>query len=66
MRTLARSIEPGVPDPVREWRLERLEQAGYPPDHARVLSGRRDVDLHLAVRLLQLGCPVETAVRILL
>ena len=49
-----------------EWRLERLKRAGYPDEQARVLSERGDIDLHLAVRLLRLGCPVETALRILL
>lgn len=53
-------------DPVRRWRLERLRAAGYGPTDALVLSGRADVDLHLAVRLLRDGCRVETALRILL
>jgi hypothetical protein len=51
---------------VRTWRLERLEAAGYPSEDARVLSERHDIDLHLALRLLERGCPVETALRILL
>lgn len=53
-------------DPVRHWRLEELARAGYPPFDALVLSRRSDVDLHLAVGLLRSGCPVGTAVRILL
>jgi hypothetical protein len=53
-------------DPVRRWRLQELRRAGYPLVDALVLSGRADVDLHLAVRLLEAGCPPETAVRILL
>ena len=52
-------------DPVRQWRLEQLERAGYPSYDAQVLSGLTDVDLHLAIRLLGLGCPVATALRIL-
>jgi hypothetical protein len=52
-------------DPVRRWRLEELERAGYPAPDALVLSGRADVDLHLAVKLLEDGCPVATALRIL-
>lgn len=52
-------------DPVRRWRLRQLERAGYPPSDALVLSGR-DVDIHLAERLLAQGCPVDTAMRILL
>lgn len=53
-------------DPVRRWRLEQLERAGYPPSDALVLSGREDVDVHLAARLLRQGCPVPTALRILI
>jgi len=52
-------------DPVLAWRLEELERAGYPPFAAQLLSRRPDVDLHAAIRLLREGCPVETAVRIL-
>jgi len=53
-------------DPVRQWRAEALIRAGYPPWDALVLSLRGDIDLHLAVELLQRGCPPETAMRILL
>ena len=53
-------------DPVRRWRLEQLERAGYPEHDAQVLSERTDVDLHLAIHLLMLGCPLPTALRILL
>ena len=53
-------------DPVRRWRLEELRRAGYLSGQAVVLSGRSDVDLHLATKLLRDGCPVETAMRILL
>jgi hypothetical protein len=48
------------------WRLEQLEAAGYPPFQASGLSERADVDLHLVVRLLDQGCPVTTALSILL
>ena len=54
------------PNPVRAWRREQLVAAGYPAAAAVVLSERDDVDLHLAARLLARGCPVETALRILL
>ena len=53
-------------DSVRHWRLEELERAGYTPLDALVLSGRPDIDLHLAVEMLEQGCPTETAMRILL
>jgi hypothetical protein len=53
-------------DWVRQWRLEQLERAGYPATQALQLAGRLDIDIHDAARLLQDGCSVETAVRILL
>jgi len=56
---------PGPHDWVRQWRLEQLERAGYPSADALLLSGRLDVDIHEAARLLRSGCPVRTAVRIL-
>jgi hypothetical protein len=57
---------PKVTDTVRRWRLETLIAAGYPRHDALALSERTDVDLHRAVQLLECGCPVETALRILL
>ena len=33
---------------------------------ALVLSARPDVDVHHAARLLALGCPLQTALRILI
>jgi hypothetical protein len=53
-------------DSVRRWRLQELRRAGYPLVDALVLSRRAEVDLHVAVRLLEAGCPPETAIRILL
>ena len=51
---------------IERWRQDALERAGYPADAARTLAGRHDVDLHRAVELLQRGCPLETALKILL
>jgi hypothetical protein len=48
------------------WREEELERVGYGRETARNLAERTYVDLHLAMDLLQKGCPAETAVRILL
>jgi hypothetical protein len=53
-------------DRVRRWRVEELERAGYPPAAALVLGDDPEVDLHVAVGLLGAGCPIETAMRILL
>lgn len=48
------------------WRIEQLESAGYPPASAVVVASHLEVDLHAAVDLVHRGCPVETALRILL
>lgn len=48
------------------WREEELERVGYGRETARDLAERTYVDLHLAMDLLQKGCPADTAVRILL
>jgi hypothetical protein len=48
------------------WREEELERVGYGRETARHLAERTYVDLHLAMDLLQRGCPADTAVRILL
>ena len=50
---------------VVSWRFEVLFRAGYTRNQAFQLA-RRDADLHLAVQLLERGCPVETALEILL
>jgi hypothetical protein len=52
-------------DPIIDWRLEQLVEAGYDADDALMLVLRRDVDLHQATRLLRDGCPVEIALQIL-
>ena len=52
-------------DDVTSWRLERLVAAGYDGEAALVLALDRDVDLHLAVSLLERGCPPDTALQIL-
>ena len=41
-------------------------EAGYPRREAHELSELPDLDLHLAVRLLERGCTVETTLQILL
>jgi hypothetical protein len=47
------------------WREEELERVGYGRETARDLAERTYVDLHLAMDLLRRGCPVDTALRIL-
>lgn len=51
---------------VELWRTEELKAAGYGHRAAERLAARHDVDLHLAVRLLERGCPPELALEILL
>lgn len=50
---------------VERWRAEELERAGYGSDAAAELAMRNDIDLHLAVELLQKGCSAELALAIL-
>lgn len=47
------------------WRLEQLLFAGYNSEQAYELAARREVDLHLALRLLRDGCAPELALAIL-
>jgi hypothetical protein len=51
---------------VAHWRLEQLQRAGYDETAALVLADLAHVDLHLAIDLVENGCPADTALRILL
>ncbi len=51
---------------IQRWRAGELERAGYDAPDAAELAGRADIDLHLAVELLERGCSPSTALRILL
>ena len=48
------------------WRVEQLRRAGYPARAASKLAKHRDVDLHLAIELLDRGCRPALAIQILL
>ena len=50
---------------VLSWRFEVLFRAGYSRNQAFQLA-REGADLHRATELLERGCPVETAIEILL
>ncbi|MGZ4380101.1 MAG: hypothetical protein ACXVZ2_04255 [Gaiellaceae bacterium] len=52
-------------DRVLRWRLQELHRAGFGFQDAVLLALSPDVDLHLATDLLGRGCPVDTALRIL-
>jgi hypothetical protein len=51
---------------VIRWRVAELTKAGYDWPASMLIAARSDIDLHLAGRLLDGGCPVDTALRILL
>jgi hypothetical protein len=51
---------------LQRMRLESLRRAGYGLRSALLLATNRGVELALAARLATLGCPEETALRILL
>jgi hypothetical protein len=51
---------------IEAWRAEALERAGYSAQEAAEIAARTDIDLHQAVGLLENGCPLDLALRILL
>ena len=53
-------------DQVERWRSDTLRRAGFDPEAAAVLAASHEVDLHLAVTLLERGCPAGVALQILL
>jgi hypothetical protein len=59
-------IEETEIDRVERWRTEALERVGYDTDSAALLGSRHDVDLHLAIELIEHGCSAEVALQILL
>jgi hypothetical protein len=62
-------LRQGRPDEefsILAWRIAVLDRAGYDEGDAVLLAALKDVDLHLAVDLLDQGCPPGTALRILL
>jgi hypothetical protein len=50
----------------RVWRLDQFVGLGFDPARAAIMADDPRVDLAQARRLLALGCPLETASRILL
>jgi hypothetical protein len=70
MKTLLEEAVASVQDPIEtlvvRWRAETLVRAGFVATAAVNLAARKHVDLHVAVRLVERGCPPETALRILL
>jgi hypothetical protein len=66
MASVELEIEDGEFERIERWRAEELVRAGYEPSDAEALATAHEVDLHLAVRLLERGCPADLALRILL
>ena len=52
--------------PTREWRLNQFTGLGFETVQAAIMADEPLVDLALARRLVAMGCPLETACRILL
>jgi hypothetical protein len=62
-------VEPEQSEQLRRtrlWRLDQLTRLGFDSPHAALMADDAQVDLALARRLIALGCPLETALRILL
>ena len=51
---------------VERWRAEALEKVGYDLISAHELAMRPDIDLHLAIELVENGCSPDLALQILL
>jgi hypothetical protein len=66
MMAAAEIYEETEAERVERWRAEELERAGFDPRSAAALAARADVDLHAAMGLLERGCPLELALKILL
>jgi hypothetical protein len=50
----------------RVWRLDQFARLGFDSAGAMLMADDAQVDLAQARRLIALGCPLETALRILL
>jgi hypothetical protein len=51
---------------VTAWRACELMRAGYEPVMAAELAEHGEIDLHVALKLIERGCPQELAAQILL
>jgi hypothetical protein len=62
-------VEPDQAEQFRQtrvWRLDQFTGLGFDSVRAALMADDAQVDLAQARRLIALGCPLETAVRILL
>jgi hypothetical protein len=51
---------------ILQWRFDVLVRSGYDIASALVLASHVELDLHRASALVRRGCPIETALKILL
>ena len=51
---------------VLRWRFEEFIEAGFDVGSAMILASHVEVDLHEVTRLLERGCPCETAMQIVI
>jgi hypothetical protein len=56
---------PSEEERLADWRIGRLAAAGFDEALAAALAGRRDVDIHALIELVERGCPPSLAARIL-
>ena len=59
-------IRVAVDQETANWRAETLERAGYEDNQVKLLALHGEIDLHLAVTLIERGCTHALALRILL
>ena len=59
-------IESPEVEAVLRWRFEELMRVGFDPGSALILAGHAEVDLHAVCRLVERGCPPDTALQIVL
>ena len=62
-------VEPDQSEQLRRtqvWRLDQLTGLGFESARAALMADDGEVDIAQARRLIALGCPLETAARILL
>ena len=66
IRLPAEPDQSAVVQRTRVWRLDQFVSLGFDRPRAAIMADDTSVDLAQARRLLALGCPLETASRILL
>jgi hypothetical protein len=59
-------IESPEVEAVLRWRFEELMRVGFDAGSALILAGHSEVDLHAVRRLIERGCPPDTALQIVL